>query len=497
MHYPDKLSWVNVQKPADIKDAKTAKIIRSHAQREVRRRERQTKPKTLTKRSQNSGALRQDVASGEPNNQVVPDDEDAKRCEELSILPEVAEISQGEFALALSSSNPFTKAPSPQSLCFHQIYRYMSIWHGEQASRVCGGRPDDKWKIWIPTITTEEAILYAQAFYVTLSFQIWSRQSNSPDALALKDQALALKHQTILHINHNLNNSTIAVSDANLASVVTLALATHIEDLGIDNYKTHMNGLRKIIALKGGWEEVRSSLRPSMLGDVLATCDYVGAIIFKTKLLYVPADVRPVQEPPRRSPSISQTSPLLSPGESYQLSEGSSLLQNLSQLLTEMQTLTSLFETHHGDASLHDTGITTALTPANESFYSDYCQETSINYQMYQSLYLAGLIYTRALSRDIPFGHPTNLSNMLLLRETLEPTLLVGWRDLPGALLWVLLVGTAAEREGGEGNALAVNLSSTCNCIGFRHWDTVREILQRFMAIEKKVDERASRASGD
>ena len=78
MHYPDKLSWVNVQKPADIKDTKTAKIIRSHAQREVRRRERQSKPKTLTKRSQKPGALRQDVASGEPTNQVVPDDGDAK-----------------------------------------------------------------------------------------------------------------------------------------------------------------------------------------------------------------------------------------------------------------------------------------------------------------------------------------------------------------------------------------------------------------------------------
>ena len=78
MHYPDKLSWVNVQNPADIKDSKTAKIIRSHAQREVRRRERQTKPRTLTKGSQKLGALHQDVASGEPNNQVVPDDGDAK-----------------------------------------------------------------------------------------------------------------------------------------------------------------------------------------------------------------------------------------------------------------------------------------------------------------------------------------------------------------------------------------------------------------------------------
>ena len=71
--------------------------------------------------------------------------------------------------------------------------------------------------------------MYAQAFYVTLSFQIWSRQSNAPDALTLKDQALALKHQAILHINHSLNSSTDAVSDANLSSVVTLALATHIE----------------------------------------------------------------------------------------------------------------------------------------------------------------------------------------------------------------------------------------------------------------------------
>lgn len=78
MHYPDNLSWVNMQKPADIKDTRTAKIIRSHAQREVRRRERHTKTKTLTRRSQKASTLHQDVESGELVSQVAFDVEDVE-----------------------------------------------------------------------------------------------------------------------------------------------------------------------------------------------------------------------------------------------------------------------------------------------------------------------------------------------------------------------------------------------------------------------------------
>ena len=48
------------------------------------------------------------------------------------------------------------------------------------------------------------------------------------------------------------------------------------------------------------------------------------------------------------------------------------------------------------------------------------------------------------------------------------------------------------------GNMLAGYTSMICHCIGFRHWGPVREILQRFMAIEAKVDKRAaSRVSRD
>lgn len=186
---------------------------------------------------------------------------------------------------------------------------------------------------------------------------------------------------------------------------------------------------------------------------------------------------------------------------SDQPSSGAEFLQNVSQLLTELRELTTLFESHHGEPSLHDEGLTAALTPANITSSSSHGHEaasSSLNHQMCQSLYLASLIYVRAICHDIPFGDSINLDTIQLLRQTLRPTLLVGWRELPGALLWVLLVGMAAERDRGMGNMLAGYTSMICHCIGFRHWGAVREILQRFMAIEAKVDRRAaSRVSRD
>ena len=271
MHYPETLSWVNVQNPADIKDAKTAKIVRSHAQREVRRREKLSKSIRLARKRKSSGPLHQDRVIGRLNNEGASDEESAKviiiislklivreglflpwqDCEEPDIPPTNTEIPHDSMSVALYGSSRFAKAPH-----LHQmIYRHISICmlyeiscsvaqhglpsfllllpcnpnkkltysgYGEQATLVYGGTLDDRWKSWIPTMATEEAILYAQAFYATMRPQVWSCQSNTTDALALK-------HQAILHINRELSDSTAAVSMASLAAVLTLAFAAHIE----------------------------------------------------------------------------------------------------------------------------------------------------------------------------------------------------------------------------------------------------------------------------
>ena len=78
MHYPEQLLWVPMQKPADIKNVKTMQRIRSHAQREVRRREREAKPKHLAKNSNMSRALQADAVRADTHGQAIPDGESPK-----------------------------------------------------------------------------------------------------------------------------------------------------------------------------------------------------------------------------------------------------------------------------------------------------------------------------------------------------------------------------------------------------------------------------------
>lgn len=78
MHYPEQLLWVPMQKPADIKNVKTMQKIRSHAQREVRRRERESKPRRLAEISNTSRAWHFDVVSVETRNQAMSEGDSPK-----------------------------------------------------------------------------------------------------------------------------------------------------------------------------------------------------------------------------------------------------------------------------------------------------------------------------------------------------------------------------------------------------------------------------------
>ena len=74
----------------------------------------------------------------------------------------------------------------------------------------------------MPSFLTNETILYAQSFSATIIYQIWTRHFDSSKALVLKDQA-------VTRINRSLTESTDAVSDATIASVLCLAYSTHME----------------------------------------------------------------------------------------------------------------------------------------------------------------------------------------------------------------------------------------------------------------------------
>lgn len=108
-----------------------------------------------------------------------------------------------------------------------------------------------------------------------------------------------------------------------------------------------------------------------------------------------------------------------------------------------------------------------------------------------EAIRLAGWIYYRALVRNFRFDDEANLDDARKLRDCIEATALVGWTNYPGALLWVLLVATAALRAQPEGFIVSGHLSTSTLSIGVRQWLPVRRMLEKFRLIEAMVDRNA------
>lgn len=224
-------------------------------------------------------------------------------------------------------------------------------------------------------------------------------------------------------------------------------------------------------------------------------CDYLGAIIHRSKLIFVPTNQSLTQKAPQISPILAHTSPLL---DSIGSSQTPSVLQSpqgTSEVIETMRQLTRAFCDQDENSSLDQQGLRDSLASYTQDIYSpeQAILAGTVEEKMSEALHIACRLYALALLHDVPFGHPNNRKALQILQQLLESTVLVGWTDLPGVLLWVLLVGAAAERDHGEGNVIAGYLSAICNYIGMRHWDAVREILVTFLAVEDKLDARAGR----
>lgn len=161
------------------------------------------------------------------------------------------------------------------------------------------------------------------------------------------------------------------------------------------------------------------------------------------------------------------------------------LTAHTTQILNAMSDLTDIFQKTGPEATL-----------ANGSKGLRRCLESGSpgNDEPHEACRLAGLIYFRALYQNIPFASSENTELMQALRTSLETIFVDGWNGVPGVLLWVLLVGTAAERTNTADVFLAGHLSISCLSLVTLGHD-VSEILMRFLWLEKAVEGKASRFS--
>ena len=228
----DELLWVNVKNPTDIKNAGVMKQIRSHTQREVRRKERVSKPKSISTKAVNRRTSKGIDRSPQLPVKKIPlvggekkkplEKRPAGSVDRRTVIQNSLQDLAAETLLCPSPPLAIAISPRDPVRLNQKIYRYLSLWQGDRALQLCGGNVHGRWEYWMPTVLTNNTMMHAQAFCAATHFEFWGRQSTSADTWALKDQA-------VMRVNKNLGNPDFSQNDSNVASVLCLAFASHVE----------------------------------------------------------------------------------------------------------------------------------------------------------------------------------------------------------------------------------------------------------------------------
>ena len=233
----DELLWVNVKKPTDIKNARVMKQIRSHTQREVRRKERISRPQCVSTSRRTSKAA--EHASVIVVKEVINAEEQDKKSMTQEPFDQVdprtrLQSSLQDLAMDVSRnpSPPLAVATQPRDpvRLNQKIYRYLSLWQGERAHQLCGGDIHGRWEYWMPAIPGNDTMMYAQAFCAATHFEFWGRQNTTTDTCWLKDQA-------VIQVNKKIATPDFSQNDSNVAAVLCLAFASHVEVSAPSLYK--------------------------------------------------------------------------------------------------------------------------------------------------------------------------------------------------------------------------------------------------------------------
>lgn len=260
--------------------------------------------------------------------------------------------------------------------------------------------------------------------------------------------------------------------------------------------------------------------------------DFVSAIIYNTGLTYTPSGTREF------GLHIDEylKSPLNPSSVFIDQPERGDFSTEAFHTLAHMQQLSNLFEDFHATSSLGVFGLNgmenfarilqpssipysyeqsnssssspiepsmtrsfsaTASSPGSQSSASYPGSRAANHLKEYldEAIRLAGWIFYRTLVRNIHFDNEANLEDARKLKHYLDATAVTGWTEQPGPLLWVLLVATAALRSQPEGFTVSGHLSTTVLCVGVRNWMPVRRLLEKFMLIERLVEQNAYNAS--
>lgn len=225
-------------------------------------------------------------------------------------------------------------------------------------------------------------------------------------------------------------------------------------------------------------------------------CDILGTIIYSTPLALLSSEELNTREDSPFEANVDNDlldSPLLSHTIFSRMRGFSELRPDIVQILNDMLSLTQMLEETYPETNIADSAYVDQCASIEHDLESmPFMTDTDSKADhIYEACRLAALIYLRALVHNIPFGNLANSQLMQTLRFSVSSSIFDEWNEIPGVLLWVLLVGTAAARNSTENVFFAGQLSTTSRCL-LPLLCNVQKVLQKFMWVESVVDDRAT-----
>lgn len=294
------------------------------------------------------------------------------------------------------------------------------------------------------------------------------------------------KIETIRWINLQLQNCESAFNDATLGSIMLL---TDLE-LGRGNIfeaVNHMNGIQRIVNLRGG---IDASVYSKQIQIKISILDLVSAVMSSKYPRFT------IHHSPLPRPLLTMIgtniikildSPLYGQEPLETILQGSEFCSEAISILHRMRVLTNLALDPRFKA-----GMLTLTSPEETTTSTPYIPTDGHSApSLLRIIYLTSVNYQRALLMPpIPFASPVNKSTMEELCRALEsPSHDATWDHYPGILVWCLLTGAAATQNGMPEHGLLTSLLiKVALGAGYGWWEEIGETMITFLRIKMRAE---------
>ncbi|PVH85216.1 hypothetical protein DL98DRAFT_651089 [Cadophora sp. DSE1049] len=330
---------------------------------------------------------------------------------------------------------------------------------------------------WVPWSVKSPLLAYFGIFTAACYQAEALKISPSQSAIVLR-----YKCKVISLLNEMLSQKVTSTSTEAIAAVLYLAVHEWYWS-NYENIQAHMKGLKEMVRLRGGLENLGMSDFPRrmiLLMDYHIACSYNGDPIF-------PHDIEvPTKYPPHMSiPFIPPPTDFIYNELDIQISKQTAMiLDDMRFLMLAILNQVDREASEKERKKLEATSMWIQNRISSLPDGSDLSDNLSRDH-IYKSIRLASLIYCKAIVSRTSLAKSCTLSDLNHLWANMWQVKLSRWKQIPGIFLFIILAAIPAAQDTAHGRFLKSMLKTTSSYIAMEYWDVADASLMAFVKLQR------------